>query len=105
MLAIASRTCRRWGLVREEHEIQDINFKTYPDDMTWKDYLANGGSTVVRLVKKTNFVPSSPIKQDGWPHAPVGGIGTGIVPGVAQQPPPFGQPANLFNFGGQGLFK
>lgn len=52
MLSIASRTCRRWNLSRDDFEIQDINFKTYPDDMTWKDYIVSGGSTVVRLVRK-----------------------------------------------------
>lgn len=125
MLSIAKRTCRRWNVSADEFEIQDVHFKTYPDDMTWKAYLASGGSTVTRLVRKAgqhsgkHYVnilltlqaagfPITPVKMgdntwSGWKPgqtAPggaggMGGFGGGIGGGLGA----FGSPGGAGNQG------
>jgi len=53
MLSLLEFSCRRFNLLTDQYEIQDLNYQTYPKTTTVVDYQKSSGSAIVRLVKKT----------------------------------------------------
>jgi len=78
MASITERSCSRWSLLPSEYEILDIDFRAYPDDMTFQEYLSKGGPLVLRLKKKNVYggltFPGAPQQQQPvqplFPFAP-----------------------------------
>jgi len=84
------RAARRWNANVGGYEIQDLNYQTYPDEMTFTEYNAKGGSHIVRLVPKTSATPTptlapTPGNQGPFMFPQTGGVAPAFLPGAQQQ--------------------
>jgi hypothetical protein len=59
MLSLLEFSCRRFNQNIDQFEIQDLHYRTYSNHTTIVDYQKNGGSSIVRLVKKNSWLSDS----------------------------------------------
>jgi len=59
MQSLLEFSCRRFNQNVDHFEIQDLQYRTYPNVTTIVDYQKNGGSNIVRLVRKNAWVVDS----------------------------------------------
>jgi len=60
MLTLLEFACRRFNQNIDQFEIQDLHYRTYPNQTTFVDYQKGGGSSIVRLVRKNSWANDTP---------------------------------------------